>query len=562
MPNSETPHQSPNSSLVQLTPRQGSATVTAEMSRMKAVQPYWPRRLLHVGEERLTSVERTREYTYGSFEQPSYNILSYTWGRFISASGQCIEIDNIPWAVPRIEPKHFTANDFNNAIRRVASGVTHIWVDIACIDQEDDEIKLDEIGHQAGIFDRAESAYVWLNHCRQHDLKVLLEQLRENVNIIGSAFLAKKDLIPLTKAIKQNLHKIFGDPWFSSLWTLQEAFLRPDAQLVLDDGYIDPDVNLGILLGALANLHDMMETLLAQQTHTLRRPRSRKAGLARTIMDMVTRSGATMLSKENGSVLYVASSYRKAGNPLDKVYGIMQVFGLVLGGAAHPGRSFTLEELEYQLGAGLNETSPVYAQMFVHSEDPGLLGKRSWCIRNNVSIPRRVGNTILPDVACRFSFDRETWLATFEGKSCGFGCMSEFWRKGGASATRLISQAVECIYLDQTSRNERVVPKVMLDEGSYEGATGELNEILESEYGSEMSVLLLGKLRDIYRGRRDGYCWAGVLVYPTREDSRISGSSSHQNIWSRIGICIWELVDEDLESEQEALFSPCNLMIG
>ncbi|KUI74405.1 hypothetical protein VM1G_10023 [Cytospora mali] len=526
------------------------------MSRMKAVQPYWPRRLLHVGQERLTSVERTGESTYGAFEQPSYNIISYTWGRFASESGQCIEVDNIPWAVPRIQPEHFTADEFNSVIREIASGVTHIWIDIACIDQQDNDIKLDEIGNQAAIFDRAETAYIWLNHCHRREFEALIELLRENVSTLDSIFLAKKDLIPLLRSIKQNLQNVLGDPWFSSLWTLQEAFLRPDAQVVLAGGYIDPDTTLSSLVSYLAGLNSKMDTLLAQQTYTLRRPNSLKAQLAQALMGMVTKSGAPMLNKENGLILYVASSYRTAWNPLDKVYGIMQVFGLVLGGAAYPGREFTLEELEYQLGAGMNEASPVYAQLFVHSEDPALFERRSWCIRNNVSIPPRVSATILPDAACRFHFDREIWLASFEGKWCGFRSMSEFWRKGWAFETRAQTH--------RTHRNERVVPKLMLEGGSYEGGAGELNDILETEYGPDISVLLLGKLRDIHRGRRNGYCWAGVLAHPVREETPASSQSSgmQQDVWTRIGICLWEVVDESLEAEQETLFSPCNLILG
>lgn len=40
----------------------------------------WPRRLLHV--PTMTSHQRYREDTYNGEKAPSYNVLSYTWGRF------------------------------------------------------------------------------------------------------------------------------------------------------------------------------------------------------------------------------------------------------------------------------------------------------------------------------------------------------------------------------------------------------------------------------------------------------------------------------------------------
>lgn len=376
---------------------------------------------------------------------------------------------------------------------------------------------------------------------------------------------AKPDLVSLIKSTKQLLLQIFGDPWFSSLWTLQEAFLRPDARFLVKHGHGCPenDLALGVLLESATRLVKEMSALLEQQ-QTLRRPGSLKAALARDLIGVVERSGSPELSSANGVLLYSASSKRTSWDPLDKVYGIMQVFGLVLGGAACPGRSFTLEELEYQLGAGLVEASPVYAQGFVHLEDLEVLGRRSWCIRNTIMVPSRASVTILPEAACTFRVDRETWWAHFDGMKCDFRSMTAFWKRGWEARARgpaWTSQAVEYIDLDRTARNKKVVPVDMLQGGSYQGGAGELNEILDAEYGPELSVLKLGKLRDGSRGQRNGHCWWGLLVFPVQGEN-IGASVWRGKTWKRAGICIWDVVDENLEKDQEALFHICDLILS
>lgn len=36
------------------------------------------------------------------------------------------------------------------------------WIDVVCIDQENYDVKMDEIGKQVGIFANASQVYVWL----------------------------------------------------------------------------------------------------------------------------------------------------------------------------------------------------------------------------------------------------------------------------------------------------------------------------------------------------------------------------------------------------------------
>jgi hypothetical protein len=111
----------------------------------------------------MRSCEKTEEQTYSGAREPSYNILSYTWGRFATDGGQhALKIDGVLWDVPKIDPSHFTTTQFQRIIsdltgptisneeaddsRQKAHAndckpetkkkrVEHLWLDVACINQ-------------------------------------------------------------------------------------------------------------------------------------------------------------------------------------------------------------------------------------------------------------------------------------------------------------------------------------------------------------------------------------------------------------------------------------------
>src|SRR5216117_162928 len=78
-------------------------------------------------------------------------------------------------AMPRIDPGHFTVETFENILRRTMlapcwketdetkaheKAVEFVWVDVACIDQEDLAMRMSEVGRQAG---RAKVVAMWLS---------------------------------------------------------------------------------------------------------------------------------------------------------------------------------------------------------------------------------------------------------------------------------------------------------------------------------------------------------------------------------------------------------------
>ncbi|KAI0544327.1 heterokaryon incompatibility protein-domain-containing protein [Xylaria curta] len=520
------------------------------MSRITFVQTYWPRRLLHVDGQTLTPVERVGDATYGTFERPTYNILSYTWGRFESSAGEAIVIHNTPWKIPRILPDHFTTSDFYRVINRVSQGCSHIWIDVACIHQENEAIKFSEIGHQAAIFRGAESAFIWLSHCSLDGLEPLRQQIRyDEVPRVGTIMRKRTRYFQRTL---QRFQYLFNDPWFSSLWTLQEAFLRPDAMILAKDAStlfyddIKDDMWLELLLEFFSDVYDIMQALL-RNSKSLKKNQPDKIFLAREIVKRISDAGAKELHLSNGMQLYGLSTSRKPRDPKDKIYGIQQVFGTALGESSPTWNGttrLTLEELEDLLGDHIGILSPISSQMWIRIGDSP--PRRSFSLSSRLTVPPYVA-----DKLTRFTRDDHRSMGSisfhdgfghlFSGYLCDFSTMCSYWKiaRIHSSSKPLPDYRIEYIHLDQTDRNQRAFPIALLQEGSLCGCPGELSALILAEYGIETRVFLLGKITS-------SAIWAGILAYPVKDDGDI--------YWTRIGISVWDVGDKELETKVEGLF--------
>lgn len=127
---------------------------TSPSNFVLSVEEEWPRRLLDI--PTLTSLERQNGNIYGGEREPPYSILSYTWGRWYVANGPRLPISGVTWTIPAVnESRAFSVASFHDVIRQIGKHSRFVWLDVACIDQENYPVKMDEIGRQAGIFAKA-----------------------------------------------------------------------------------------------------------------------------------------------------------------------------------------------------------------------------------------------------------------------------------------------------------------------------------------------------------------------------------------------------------------------
>lgn len=399
---------------------------SSSASHGEAIIGEWPRRLLHV--PTMTSHVWQPGNIYGGVASPTYNIITYTWGRWMLRHPEdlphvkAIDIKGVEWDIPRIDPRHFTSDEFLATIRR-SMGPTpayagrsepptqnqlrkrwqaedripedeeatrlrrqeaelqrlrvrpkyseFLWLDVACIDQRpgspDSAI---EIGRQGDIFRGAQHVFIWLTTLNDQDLYTLLSNaslIYKYDRVLHHISSVDLDMV----SVQTSLERLCTDPWFSSLWTLQEAYLRPDgmflsrnAQLAddsnkrMEDQWHEFSFSLGILAFNIRCLY----------IHVFR-GRASRAGLElkERYLTLTRRIGVVNLDRTNPLTPYVASKERTTSREEDRVYGIQQIFGFHLGASAPngPRRFYPRHELEVELGKAILAKYPISSHLFV-----------------------------------------------------------------------------------------------------------------------------------------------------------------------------------------------------
>ena len=193
----------------------------------------------------------------------TYLAISHTWGRW-EIGGKTRRITGVPWAVP--QNSRFEVKNLPYLLTRLPFSVAYVWIDLLCIPQDNsrpefEAIKRQEISRQASIFSGAACAMAWLNDIadwrglRQalewlsiryfklfnsgppmtdhiHNMGVTEEVLENLLDSTTSRVDMSIGLCDGTTSLPQGLTTVNNmSSWFSSLWTLQEAFLRPDMLL-------------------------------------------------------------------------------------------------------------------------------------------------------------------------------------------------------------------------------------------------------------------------------------------------------------------------------------------
>ena len=533
----------------------------------------WPRRLLFLPEMR--SYEREPGNLYRDVIEPRYNILSYTWGRWqlLPGEGQAIDVDGISWNIPAVDPLVFTAQEFELILKRIGDGVDWVWVDVACIDQENPLIRDDEIGRQAGIFGNADEAFIWLHHSPtlrlQHFVDVLFEianrvegdqedfvdfgegavsvRWSENLNDMPSCM--SEDT--WAEDVMESLDILDRDPWFSSLWTLQEAFLRGDARILSREGVElkrvgFESVGLASLLAAWGQIHEAIRRTLRNCTDEIPFKRVECLGRILERIDMLGLSAG-----DNPATLYTTAGYRKTSREDDRIYGIMQVFGFKLGKSATPGVDYSLPELEIQFANALNAKSPVWAQLFNHRrrQAPG----RHWCISQSSYVPASLAFCdIAPQSQCTISLGAEG-PPVLTGRGCPFKQVGQLWQQCHlqplqpnfwGTETEDGRIPVELIALDTCEFTDEHIPAELRHvENELSDTNHKLRDFLMQNHGDTLNLFLLGKLQQSHTEdiedevqtdeleQSEDDAWIGLIVRPIRRNCNVS--------WQRVGLAIW-----------------------
>jgi hypothetical protein len=265
------------------------------------------------------------------------------------------------------------------------------WIDIACIDQENSEAQAEEVGRQASIFKNAGHVYVWLSHLQTKTLALAVKVIQEQgTDLIWKADYENNISLPPFEQV-DSLHKhfniLFDDPWFSSLWTLQEVVLRNDAIVLSAQGepiWWEPGrfLYLTMLINHCTNMFRVLTTL-----QKLLSKDQKILNLVAEIRNRILQAGFNYFMTDNPNVQYGIAHYRTTSRDVDRVYAIMQVYNIRVGKSIRPNENPSLEELIDEFALAINKVSLIMGQMFVHTK-AAPLGK-SWRITEDSTVPQR-----------------------------------------------------------------------------------------------------------------------------------------------------------------------------
>lgn len=182
-----------------------------------------------------------------------YAAISHTWGRMADWEKPLKQVVNVPWLM--VQNTRFDVLEIPNILKQASESLEcrYIWLDLVCIPQRNasrkispqwEKIHHDQVGIQAKIFSGAKHAVAWFSDVDTFDgVKAAVEcgtilamgrssgvaNFIVNPDVMRSIFeqgLSNACELANDSTTDKSLEGV--NKWFTSLWTLQEACIRPD----------------------------------------------------------------------------------------------------------------------------------------------------------------------------------------------------------------------------------------------------------------------------------------------------------------------------------------------
>ncbi|KAI1405985.1 heterokaryon incompatibility protein-domain-containing protein [Hypoxylon fuscum] len=242
-----------------------------------------------------------------------YETVSYVWGDRSNTS--LIEVDGNNVAI---------TNNLEAALRRIRLSETRtLWVDQICINQEDDEEKANQIPLMRQLYSNTKQCLIWFGELRSDiqlsDAKAALDVIHFlNDNDEDSPVDISVSYSSISEQTLPNTMKAFGsialqeNSWWHRIWTLQEAILPSKAC---------------VLWGPLSISWEVV--LRAGQNWVSQPAPQMLWPYIDVVNGLFSQTNGLLFSKRrHEQPLHTAYrwGFRRATNPLDKVYGVLGLF--------------------------------------------------------------------------------------------------------------------------------------------------------------------------------------------------------------------------------------------
>ncbi|KAG8534086.1 uncharacterized protein KY384_000929 [Bacidia gigantensis] len=516
----------------------------------------------------MTSVEKGERNTYLGAKEPKYSILTYTWGRWVdqSRNAPALPVKGTTWRIPAVKIEHFSVASFLRIVDRMgAEDVDWAWIDVACIDQENTLIKMDEIGRQASVFQNAHRVFLWLSHTSLDLLKTSFSDITRysfELGCIGTKYGRLSLTVPeLIDCLCETTNRLLNDPWFSSLWTLQELVLRNDALVLSKEGedlFLDSEQVMSAqslfmisLISSCQNAYSLVEgvKLDLEKIERLSVDQQMTLDQGRTIMQNIMGAGLYFLFTDNPNVQYSIAQYRRTSRPEDRVYAIMQVYNLRVGQSLRPNDAPPLHQLIDEFALAILSTDPMLGQLFLHTAQPET--NKSWRLTQNSRVPPELMAYKEPSPCCQIGTILERGTAIATGEYIPFrDLLALFQQNGDTVDPDFAFQIMFDDYLVELM-GLQIFPFISITQSSDPDKTWICNnKIACSERGDRnLFVLLLGDFKDGWNFREKQSDRRNLALVLLKQGFKDAEGSKDHSTFKRLGLCYWTLQVPDIREQ-------------
>lgn len=252
---------------------------------------------------------------------PPYTALSYCWedqtpDQTLNCGGSTLLV---------------TANVKNFLSYFSTLGIHYIWIDGVCINQIDISEKNHQVSFMKSIYTKASNVVIWLGESGE-GIDVAIQQIPEILPLADDYSGAKDGFedalkrygIPIRGGLFwKGVEALLSKPWFSRLWTFQEAVLPKDVEIRCGSNVLSYDLMTEFMRALstdgnpLSLFKDRRPSGLASNSQPPGRRTWMRIAQCR---ELIAENPNSMLSF---SMLLIYGRNLSSSNPADKIYGML-----------------------------------------------------------------------------------------------------------------------------------------------------------------------------------------------------------------------------------------------
>jgi Heterokaryon incompatibility protein (HET) len=439
-----------------------------------------------------------------------YEAVSYVWGDLVQ--GKTIKVDGIEQAV--------TASLYTALHRlRNSDSKRFLWVDQLCINQWDKKEKAHQVNLMQEIYKKCSRCFIWLGEIVDEEGGLTVRDAQGALDFVRfvAASDSDEEILPSTIATpkaaegaKKAFEYMILHPWWSRIWTVQEAILPPTSIFIWGPLSISMEImNLAAeTIRTSTAIRNVFPVSTFSDGEVLNHFTSRVMGLGFT--------------SRGESPFYILKRwlYRNATDPLDKVYALMGLF---------PDKTFPrVPSCDYELSPAALYTRITCDLIQAEWSLRPLIGQRGE-LKETECLP-----TWVPDLVRRHEYEKRPWM--FWNHIFRYSEFSAAGNKylAGDSVTGGPELRLRGVYVDTVVE----VGEILTDESSTEPSDEQLVSIISS-WKKILTRFMSGRVDGNYIG---GGAWInafwrtmlGDLIMDSEAPLRRATSSDRQQFDSFI----------------------------